>query len=283
MRKNFFSFYQLVVSAKKLIRNRIPEHSFLWPLLRAIRSFFYCCFSWCFHRPLKRAFRILIKGKQGLEIGGPTKIFEDRNILPLYGLVAALDGCNVSENTPWQGTIVGGQTYRFHPRKPAGKQWFAEAVSLSSFETGAYDFLLASHVLEHIANPLKALKEWFRVVKQEGVVLIILPDPQETFDCNRKVTALDHLIEDYNNNTGEDDRSHVNEVIAMHQVSLDPSLRHGVDLKERIKENARDRYVHHHVFDILLLQDIFGYLQQRILIIERVLPFHIVCLVKKVA
>jgi len=33
---------------------------------------------------------------------------------------------------------------------------------------GKYDFLLASHCLEHMANPLCAFQEWLRVLKKKG-------------------------------------------------------------------------------------------------------------------
>ena len=31
-----------------------------------------------------------------------------------------------------------------------------------------YDVLLSSHTLEHIANPLRALSEWKRIVGDDG-------------------------------------------------------------------------------------------------------------------
>ncbi|PYL73305.1 MAG: hypothetical protein DMF22_01865 [Verrucomicrobia bacterium] len=34
--------------------------------------------------------------------------------------------------------------------------------------SGKYDFLLASHCLEHMANPLCAFQEWLRVLKKKG-------------------------------------------------------------------------------------------------------------------
>ena len=48
------------------------------------------------------------------------------------------------------------------------------------FPDGHFDFLLASHVMEHTENPLATGKEWLRVVKPLGHVIIIHPDRRGT-------------------------------------------------------------------------------------------------------
>jgi SAM-dependent methyltransferase len=39
-----------------------------------------------------------------------------------------------------------------------------------------YDFAFASHVLEHMINPARALLEWARVVKIGGKLILLMPD-----------------------------------------------------------------------------------------------------------
>ena len=39
------------------------------------------------------------------------------------------------------------------------------------------DFIISSHTLEHLEDYLKALKEWDRVLKKNGVLLLYLPHP----------------------------------------------------------------------------------------------------------
>jgi len=39
-----------------------------------------------------------------------------------------------------------------------------------------FDFVVAQHVLEHFADQDKALKEWLRIIKPGGYILIIHPD-----------------------------------------------------------------------------------------------------------
>lgn len=57
------------------------------------------------------------------------------------------------------------------------------------------DFVISSHVLEHFFDPIKALKEWYRVIKNGGYILIIVPHKERTFDKERPRTTLDELIQ----------------------------------------------------------------------------------------
>jgi len=43
------------------------------------------------------------------------------------------------------------------------------------FADESKDYVFASHVLEHIPNHLEALREWFRVIKVGGYVIITVP------------------------------------------------------------------------------------------------------------
>lgn len=44
------------------------------------------------------------------------------------------------------------------------------------FEDESVDVIVASHVLEHLTDAKSALKEWYRVLKPEGVIAIAVPD-----------------------------------------------------------------------------------------------------------
>jgi phosphatidylethanolamine/phosphatidyl-N-methylethanolamine N-methyltransferase len=47
-----------------------------------------------------------------------------------------------------------------------------------SYDNNSFDRLIATHVLEHIYQPHLALKEWRRVLKNGGVLSILIPtDP----------------------------------------------------------------------------------------------------------
>jgi ubiquinone/menaquinone biosynthesis C-methylase UbiE len=42
-------------------------------------------------------------------------------------------------------------------------------------DDNSVDFVISSHVIEHFPDPIKALKEWYRVVKPGGYLYIIAP------------------------------------------------------------------------------------------------------------
>ena len=43
------------------------------------------------------------------------------------------------------------------------------------FEDNSYDLILCNHVLEHIPNDLKAMKELYRVLKPRGTAILQVP------------------------------------------------------------------------------------------------------------
>ena len=59
------------------------------------------------------------------------------------------------------------------------------------------DFVVSSHVLEHFPNPIKALLEWDRLLRPGGVIFMIVPHKDRTFDRENARTPLQHLIDDY--------------------------------------------------------------------------------------
>jgi SAM-dependent methyltransferase len=82
---------------------------------------------------------------------------------------------------------------------------------LTSIPSGSLDFVIASHVLEHLAEPLGQIEEIHRVLRDGGTVLILLPDRHHTFDLHRQPTSLDHLIVEYRQRVTTVDDEHIEE------------------------------------------------------------------------
>lgn len=59
----------------------------------------------------------------------------------------------------------------------------------------SFDFVINSHVLEHFLDPINALLEWYRVVKKGGIIFMIVPHKERTFDKDRARTTLKELID----------------------------------------------------------------------------------------
>ena len=194
--------------------------------------------------------------KKGIEIGGPSDVFS--TVLPIYQVVKELDGCNFSSKTMWEGTIVEGENFNYFENRK-GFQYICEASNLVAVPDEKYDFLMASHCLEHCANTLKTVQEWLRVVKKGGAILLILPDKRVTFDQNRPVTTFEHLIEDLDNDVTENDLTHLEEILALHDLSRDLAAGTKEQFTKRSLANNDNRGLHHHVFDFELLQKIYKY------------------------
>lgn len=200
----------------------------------------------------------LFKGKTGIEIGGPSGLFLDQGLCPLYKVIGRLDGCNFSTTTIWEGRIENKGDYNFYKDKP-GTQYISEASDLNGLSDERYDFLLSSNCLEHVANPLKAIGEWKRVLKKGGIMLVAVPAKEYCFDHKRAVTTFEHLLEDAANGIGEDDLTHLDEILELHDLSMDKPAGSFEQFKARSLDNAHNRALHQHVFDTELLKQIFDH------------------------
>ncbi len=234
-----------------------------------------------FPPPEFKALRDRFAGKKGLEIGGPSNRFRDPQFFPVYPVIAALDNCNFASQTIWEGDIDSGNTFVFDDSKPAGRQYIAEATDLSAIADESYDFYLSSHALEHTANPLLALREAVRVVKPGGVLVIVLPHKDATFDCKRAVTSLDHLLADEANATAEDDDTHFQDFLTNFDASKSPNPTTPEGLAEFVAQNLTMRGVHHHVFNTPLVLQIMDHIGLKVLFARARMPHDIVVVVEK--
>jgi len=67
---------------------------------------------------------------------------------------------------------------------------FADATKLD-FADNSFDIIIANHILEHIPDDMKAMKEMFRVLKDNGVAILQVPWSQSL-----TTTIEDPLIDD---------------------------------------------------------------------------------------
>jgi SAM-dependent methyltransferase len=222
-----------------------------------------------------------VAGKRVLEVGGPSGVFRDDSFIPVYMALAGLDGCNFGSATMWEGSLQEGQTYQFMNGRDPGYQYLLEATDLSRIESGAYEAVISSHMLEHSADPIKALLEWTRVIGSGGTVLLVLPHKDGTFDRRRPRTTLSHMREDYEKGVGEDDMTHVPEILELHDLTRDPPAGDLELFRTRCLDNFNNRGMHHHVFDLRTAVELVDHVGLQILVAETARPFHIVILARK--
>jgi SAM-dependent methyltransferase len=112
---------------------------------------------------------------------------------------------------------------------------------LSALDDKSQDFVIASHVIEHLANPLKMLEDIYRVLRPGGLLVLLVPDRHLTFDCLREPTPLTHLVEEYHSDIRVVDDTHVVDFI----IGLLRSNGDQRELDELLAERTPDELDHH--------------------------------------
>ena len=212
------------------------------------------------------------RNQTGLEIGGPTQMFGLKGAFPIYLFASRVDNVNYGRET-FFGNYQEGLTYNYH-RGKIGKQFIAEATSLDEIPDNSYDFILSSHSLEHTANPIKALKEWRRIVKPGGRLVLVLPDKRNTLDHRREYTTFAHLLDDYNRNTTEHDTTHFDEIISTFDEVV--TNVHLTEFTQQISDNFVNRRAHHHVFHPDVVKAALEYAGFSVDSQHEFLPFHLI-------
>ena len=104
---------------------------------------------------------------------------------------------------------------------------------------------------------MKAIQESFDIIKRSGILLIVAPKKESNFDHNREVTSFEHLLKDFTSNTNEEDLTHLNEILELHDLSMDTPAGTPEQFRERSLKNYSNRALHQHVFDMKLLYKIY--------------------------
>lgn len=219
----------------------------------------------------------------GLEIGGPSAIFRRGDILPVYDAAQRVDNVTFARETRWEGNVGAGENFEFDRRKAPGTQFILDGGDLAELPAQAYDFVVSSHMLEHSANPLKVLQSWNRVLKPEGALLLVLPHRDSSFDHRRPITTIDHLVSDFEHDRGEDDTTHFEEILALHDLRRDPGQQSSEALEIWVRSNSKNRGAHHHVFDLRVSIEMMSWSGYQVRDAESVLPMHIVVRATKAA
>lgn len=75
------------------------------------------------------------------------------------------------------------------------------------FKDNTLGYVISSHVIEHYFDPIKALKEWHRVIKPGGYIFTIAPHVDRVPEEHRGITPIDVLINRHltGHRTPEDD------------------------------------------------------------------------------
>lgn len=72
-----------------------------------------------------------------------------------------------------------------------------DGEQLKTISDDSVDFVIANHFLEHCQNPVLAVKNMLRVLKKDGILYLSVPDKNFTFDRDREITTLEHILRDF--------------------------------------------------------------------------------------
>lgn len=145
------------------------------------------------------------------------------------------------------------------------------AETLDTVPDGSQDFLIANHVLEHCEDAIGTLKNWFRVLRNGGILFATVPDARYTFDYRRGITPLSHLIADHEEGPEKGNRETYWEWHQLVSGAEDPKAATARSLAK--KEN-----IHFHAWTQAEFFELFGYLRK-----ELAIPVEIECGVRSLA
>lgn len=139
-----------------------------------------------------------------------------------------------------------------------------DAEDLKAVPAESQDFVIANHVIEHMANPIKALISWSNALKVGGRLFLAVPDKRFTFDKERPYTALSHLFEDYEHPSRERDFAHFQEFAR--EVSCKTFNARPVEESDAYARElwAQDYSIHYHVWDDVRFREFLDALRDRL-------------------
>jgi SAM-dependent methyltransferase len=134
----------------------------------------------------------------------------------------------------------------------------SDLESMKGIETASQDFVIANHVLEHVEDPLRALRSVARVLRPGGIAYLALPDKRFTFDSKRAITPLDHLIRDHDEGPDNSLLGHFREWVACVDDLHGDAGAAKVAAMTDIRAN-----IHFHVWDYPAMMEFFAYVAKQ--------------------
>ncbi len=142
--------------------------------------------------------------------------------------------------------------------EPSGAQFFGDACELPMRDS-SLDYVASSHLIEHSANPIAAFKEWCRVLKDRGIIYMVVPHRKFTFDHTRPLTTVEHMVEDFHRNTSQVDGTHIDDfTLGIDWILFSPATpteriaEERLKLAEEYRKNiaaGREINIHFHTFE----------------------------------
>lgn len=186
----------------------------------------------------------------GLEIGA------------LYNPVFVKPGVSVTY-VDWETTEAMREQVRLLPHHQDAPIVNVEIVddgaTLTKIDAASQDFIIANHFMEHVQDPIGTIKRHLDLLKPNGILYYGIPDKRFTFDKERPVTTLEHLVRDHDEGPAWSLMQHIEEFVALAENKS------GVEAENRIKElmSLPQLGIHFHVWTIHELTELFTEIRKR--------------------
>lgn len=135
-----------------------------------------------------------------------------------------------------------------------------DGETLATVQEQSQDFVIANHFLEHCQDPIRALVNMFRVLKNEGVLYLSVPDKRLSFDKDRPTTSLEHLKKDHLEGPEWSRRDAFEEYVTKVDKITDP-----VESQKRIALYMNMNYaIHFHAFTEMEMLELVSFLKKEL-------------------
>jgi len=139
---------------------------------------------------------------------------------------------------------------------------------LKTIPNESQDFVIANHFIEHCENPFLTIENILRVLKHAGHVFMAIPNKDYTFDKNRKITSIKHLLKDYIEGPEWSNYDHFYDFVKHTSHGNNKSKKEIENIIYELKQ--RNFSIHYHVWNHQSMIDMFSYLKN-----EMKFPFNI--------
>ncbi|WP_417392886.1 class I SAM-dependent methyltransferase [Gimesia sp.] len=133
--------------------------------------------------------------------------------------------------------------------------------SFRGVEDESMDFIIGCHVIEHTTSPISVIETAYRKLRKGGSLVLVIPDKKKTFDKNRELTTLEHLVLDHEHPDRERDYEHYIDFYTVGTAYNVPES----ELEKTIKENYDNYFaIHYHVWTYETFSKMIDYIQKNV-------------------
>lgn len=129
---------------------------------------------------------------------------------------------------------------------------------MKHIKNNSLDFIIGSHVIEHVRNPIKTLDLAWQKLVNHGRLALIIPKKERTLDASRSTTTLQHVIDDYKAPDRYKDILHIAE---FHALAKPIPI---TELYEKMTKSINEEYhsMHYHVWNEKTFKELLKYVQK---------------------